>query len=65
MGLYCGMGGRGEGLKMLFPFWYHFHHKNDYTQPLLFDDSMSILQKINAILAMLKDIDERLKKLEG
>lgn len=49
---------------MIFPFWYHWHHKNDYTQPLIFDDNMSILQKIDAILAMIKDIDERLKALE-
>ena len=49
---------------MIYPFWYHWHHKNDYTQPLIFDDNMSILQKIDAVLAMIKDIDERLKALE-
>ena len=36
--------------------WWHFHDM--YTQPLLFDDSMSILQKLCVIWKKLNELIE-------
>lgn len=42
-----------------FAWWY-----NQFTQPLIFDDSLSLLQKVCALWALINGLDQRITALE-
>lgn len=48
----------------MFPYWGWRKWAEQFTQPLIFDDSMSILQKLCAIWYKLEDLEKRVKALE-
>lgn len=48
----------------MFPYCGWRKWAEQFTQPLIFDDSMSILQKLCAIWYKLEDLEKRIKALE-
>lgn len=46
------------------PFYSWRKWAEQFTQPLLFDDNMTILQKLCAIWFKLQELEERIKELE-